>query len=67
MTGLRKLPLYILLIGTLIIGVQTSCTKSRTSTDKRIKKQKQRQKSNPGGCPRIDCLLLPQQTEVTSS
>jgi len=27
----------------------------KTKTDKRIKKQKKRQKRNPNDCPRIDC------------
>ncbi|MCS6824800.1 MAG: hypothetical protein NZ529_10940 [Cytophagaceae bacterium] len=47
--------LLVIFLGTSVI-VDSGCTSTtRSNTDKRIKKQKKRQKRNPGDCPRIDC------------
>ncbi len=49
----RTFLLSIVLVG--LLGM-VACTKSpSSSTADRIKKQKKRQKRNPGDCPRIDC------------
>jgi cobalamin synthase len=57
MTILQKLFKVVMmcLLAAGLLSMPTACKKYKNNTDKRIQKQKQRQKKNPGDCPRIDC------------
>jgi len=56
---MKRLSLFTFFLATALFSfslTESSCTGGhKTSVEKRIKKQKKRQKRNPGDCPRIDC------------
>jgi hypothetical protein len=54
---LNKTFLFVLLITASfsLSAIPTFKPGPKSRTDKRIKKQKKRQKKNPNDCPRIDC------------
>lgn len=45
----------ILALSLLTVFLLPSCINANSPVEKRIKKQKRRQKRNPGDCPKIDC------------
>lgn len=45
----------ILALSLLTIFIFPSCITANSPVEKRIKKQKRRQKRNPNDCPKIDC------------